>query len=409
MAKIQKTKRLKKFRFGFRIDNFLIFLFILFLPTQLGKHFFFKFSYLSGVRVDYLAPTLYLTDIFLLILISLNYPTIVNSFRKLWWIFIVLTINILIAFSKPISFYYSLKILQLLAVFFIFKIIKISPKTIILAFTAGGVIELFLSIGQIFYQRSLQGVFYFLGERYFTLGTIGIAKASLNGVEFLRPYATFSHPNSMAGFYLLIYFFTLTKKEFDRFVYLKSFSLFIFTLLIFISFSKLAIITFLILNIVYFIFSSKISCRICLISRLIIFFTLSLIFLQATGDHLTIIKRIELLKNSLIIISTHPFFGVGLGNYLLAQNKLSLKYFLFPHQPVHNIFLLFFAEVGIPLAFSIFYQFFLAFKKKFFVLYYLIFVIFLTGLFDHYWLTLQQNFLLMGVVFGLANKRENLS
>ena len=29
----------------------------------------------------------------------------------------------------------------------------------------------------------------------------------------------------------------------------------------------------------------------------------------------------------------------------------------------------------------------------------------LTGLFDHYWLTLQQNLLIMGVVFGLATNQ----
>ena len=41
------------------------------LPSQLGKHYFFSFSYLSGIRVDYLAPTLYMTDIIAIILIGI--------------------------------------------------------------------------------------------------------------------------------------------------------------------------------------------------------------------------------------------------------------------------------------------------------------------------------------------------
>lgn len=385
-----------------RLTRILMFLFILFLPTQLGKHFFFPFSYLSGVRVDYLAPTLYLTDIILLILISLNHITIVNGFGKIKWIFIVGLINFLIAFSKPIALYYFLKVMELLAVFFIFKKAKISYRTILLAFTLGGLIEFFLSVSQIFYHRSLQGIFYFLGERYFTLDTPGVAKASFNGREILRPYGTFSHPNSMAGFYLLLYFFVLINKKFSHWLLLQYFSLFIFTSLVFVSFSKLAIVSFLILNIFSLIFYTKPYCRLCLVARLFTPVVVALIFLQACGDPLTLAKRAELLKNALIIISGHPVFGVGLGNYLLAQNQFVSKYPLFFNQPVHNIFLLFFAEVGIPLGGFILYKLFGFFKKNLFAICYLLFAILITGSFDHYWLTLTQNFLLMGVVFGLT-------
>ena len=46
-------------------------LFILLLPTQLGYHFWPKWAYVFGVRVDYLSPTLYLTDILAAILLVL--------------------------------------------------------------------------------------------------------------------------------------------------------------------------------------------------------------------------------------------------------------------------------------------------------------------------------------------------
>ncbi|MFN4212527.1 MAG: O-antigen ligase family protein [Microgenomates group bacterium] len=400
----------------------MIFLFILFLPTQLGKHFFLNFSYIEGVRVDYLAPTIYFIDIIFLLLLFQNFPTIVFDFWKVWWIFIVLMINIFTASSKPIAFYSSLKIFKLLAVFFIFKKIKISAKKVLLSLSIMGVVELFLTVGQIFYQRSLQGFFYFLGERYFTLATPGIAKASLNGIEFLRPYGTFSHPNSLAGFYLLVYFFVLTNKKFNQFFYLKYLSLFIFSSLVFISFSKVAIVSYLILNVIYSFMSfpprlkawRKLQqeprfCKPCIIARTLTLLVVSFIFLQATTDPLTWAKRVELLKNALTIIFQHPVFGVGLGNYLLAQNQFVLKYSLFFNQPVHNIFLLFFAEVGVPFGLFIFYKIFVFFKKNLFAIYYLLFAILITGFFDHYWLTLPQNFLLVGVVFGLALKQNNLA
>ena len=381
------------------LTEVLMFLFLVFLPSQVGKHFFFDFSYLSGVRVDYLAPTIYLTDIIFLLLAFLNYKIITVNLWKIKWIFLFLIINFLIAFSKPIAFYYSFKILQLLAVFYIFKNLILSPKKILIAFLIGGIVEIFLSLAQIYYQQSLQGFFYLLGERYFTLGTPGIAKASINGVEFLRPYGTFSHPNSLAGFYLLTYFFITTDKKFRSFIFLRPFSLFIFTLLILISFSKIAILTFLVLNILIFFSYFKDKCKICSFSQLLLLLILSIIFLQTKSDPLTLTKRVELLKNSLIILSKYPLFGVGLGNYLLAQNQFVLKYSFF-NQPVHNIFLLFLNEFGVFFSLFIFYQLFLFFKKRIFV-FYLLFTILLTGLFDHYWLTLEQNFLLMGTTLGL--------
>src|SRR3972149_3010131 len=62
--KMKKTKKIPNNNLYFKsINKILFFFLILLLPTQLGKHFFIPLSYLSGVRVDYLAPTVYLTDL----------------------------------------------------------------------------------------------------------------------------------------------------------------------------------------------------------------------------------------------------------------------------------------------------------------------------------------------------------
>src|SRR6266704_691714 len=50
------------------MENLLFSLLILFLPTQFGKHFWPSFSIIQGIRVDYLSPTLYFTDILIILL-----------------------------------------------------------------------------------------------------------------------------------------------------------------------------------------------------------------------------------------------------------------------------------------------------------------------------------------------------
>lgn len=393
------------------INNILSILFLLLLPTQLGKHFFFDFSYLSGIRVDYLAPTVYLLDVIIFLLAIVNLKIVLKFFNNkmvLSGLFLLL-INIIFSQLPEISFYWFIKIIEFLIIFSLSKkiIMTIKEKSILIILLLSGLFELFLSIIQFVSKHSVQGIFYYFGERLLTLSTPGVAKATMQGVEFLRPYGTFSHPNSLAGFFLLLYFFVLTYTKFDRYVILKYLFLFISSTLIFISFSKVSIISYLILNTLYFILNTKIRCQICKFARMVTIFIISLIFLQATTDPLTINKRIELIKNSTTIILNNPIFGVGLGGYLIEQIKYPSQYYLFFNQPVHNIFLLFISETGLIIGGLLLYLLVnLLIKQKLSKnQWLLIFAIIFTGFFDHYWLTLQQNFLLMGLIMGVILSR----
>jgi hypothetical protein len=389
-----------------KLNSILFFLFLLFLPTQLGKHFFFPFSYLSGVRVDYLAPTIYLTDVIVFLLMILNFKIVFKFFqnKKILTSLFLILINILFSRLPIISFYWFVKIIEFLIICSLAKkiVMTLKEKTILTVFLISGFIEFFLSMMQFISKHSIQGIFYYFGERLLSFSTPGVAKASLQGVEFLRPYGTFSHPNSSAGFFLVLYFFVLTHKKFNRYLVLKYLFLFIATILVFISFSKIAIITYLILNAFHLIVNTKlINCRICKVARLTVVSIVSLIFLSATTDPLTIAKRIELVKNSIVIIMHFPIQGIGLGNYLIEQAKYSSKYYLFFNQPVHNIFLLYFSELGIAIGGIIIFLSLTKINRLIKVSPYVFFALMFTGLFDHYWLTLQQNFLLMGLVMGV--------
>lgn len=386
-----------------QFNRLLLFLLIFFLPTQFGKHFFFPFSYLSGVRVDYLAPTIYFTDIIVFILITINLKIVINFFKqKLVLLFMFgLLINVCFSILPAISIFRCFEILEWLAIFSIFYKKVLSPKLIMLGLFSASAIELLLVILQFINKHSIQGIFYFLGERYMTLSTPGIAKAALNGIEILRPYGTFSHPNSLAGFYLLVYFFVLLNKKLDKFILLKNFMLLFSSFLILFSFSKIAIVVYLILNTLYWILNTK-NCRLCLIAKILVVFTVSLIFLQSSGDPLSLSNRIYLFQNAIKIITSRPIFGVGMGAYLTAQNIYPTRIPYFFQQPVHNIFILFVSETGLIISLFVFWRLFFwvkkMLKKNGFI--FLVAVVLITGLFDHYWLTLQQNFLLLAVVFG---------
>lgn len=400
----QPTKNNKRF-----FNQVLCFLFILLLPTQLGKHFFLPFSYLSGVRVDYLAPTVYITDIIVFFLILLNFRFILSIFKKGSVILFLLLLapSVIFAQSFPLALYQYIKIIEISAVGIIAYKHILEDWLILIGFLITGATQLFLSILQLSMKHSIQGIFYFLGERYMSLSTPGIAKASFQGVEFLRPYGTFSHPNSLAGFFLVLYIWVLVDKRFNKFLLLKYISLFVFSILVFISFSKGAIFTYIILSFYFLFFISRIQCPFCKWARLIILSIVSLLFVQVRTDPLTLQKRLELVNNSLHIIVQYPITGVGVGNYLVAQNLYSSQFSYFFNQPVHNIFLLFLAETGVLIG-GFLLLLFLRFLRKWLNFQYILVLaaIVITGFFDHYWLTLQQNVLLLGLVIGVSLKRR---
>jgi hypothetical protein len=389
-----------------KLKEFLIYTLIFFLPTQLGKHFFFPFSYISGVKIDYLAPSFYITDCIFILLFLLSLQKINIQFsKKITILIIFITFNIIFSLSPWISIYKWIKFIEIIALFHALNI-ELKSKFILISLVASSVIQLSLVLYQMVNHHSLQGIAYFLGERYFSISTPGIAKVTLQGIEVLRGYGTFSHPNSMGGFYVFFYTFILFDKRFNSFLKLKYLFLGISSILIFLSFSKIAIFTFLIITIYYA--SKYITCKLCAFGRIIILLILSLIFLSAKGDPESFEKRIFLIKNSLVTFIQHPIAGTGNGAYLLAQIQFPTHYPYLFIQPVHNIFILALVESGFPLfVFSIFLLIpYIKRNLNSMTFRMLLLVVLVTGFFDHYWLTLQQNLIAIPVVFALLKNQK---
>lgn len=370
-----------------RCQKILFWWLIFFLPTQLGKHFWFDFSYVLGLRLDYLSPTIYLTDILvLLILILWLFEKKINFKLNGYLLFIIIYLlaNCFLATNRWVAFYKFLRILELFFLGLFVAKKKFTRQLLPAALSLAIIYSSLLAIGQFFCQSSLGGWFYWLGERYFNVSTPGIAKFSWQGRLFLRPYATFSHPNSLAGFLLVALILVIGKLGFWRWPVLA-----LAAAAIFLSFSRTVWLVGGLMMVFYFVLRRTNAARRALHSSSIFWLT-SASFWQ----------RWDLIKAAWEMIKNKPFLGIGLGNFVVRLPDFSSAAVLaYWFQPVHNIFLLVAAETGL-IGLMIFFGFiFKTLRHSFSPA---LLVILLTGLFDHYWLTLPQNQLLLAITLGLA-------
>lgn len=421
------------------IERIIFSLALLFLPTQFGRHFWPSFAYVHGVRVDYLSPTIYTTDVLIVFLFilhfshELHFKNFINKKLSPPFLFALLFLLMTILFSQvPIlGILYLCKLAELLFFgWYSATVFRTQKSAIFFLFSAGILFESLLTIAQYFNQGSLGGVFYFLGERLYSGTTPGVANASMSGQLTLRPYGTFSHPNVLAGY--LVIAMTLLLGLWNHLPRRKNvllFAIFFFgTIALFLTLSRVAILLwvlllfFLFLKQLYpvvvkkrlFIVSFLVTGFFVLLSSMMLPFVLPRFFETSLSDE-SVTLRLSLAKDAITMIFTHPFLGVGPHNFLVAlpsyeQNARTV----FTLQPVHNIFLLIGAETGyIGLVISLLFVISLCSRlwKKYKVSYvsekqFLLFLsitlseIIVLGMFDHYFLTIQQGQLLSTMVIG---------
>lgn len=465
--------------FIIRLEQFFYYLLILLLPTQLGKHYWPDFSYVHGIRIDYLPPTIYMTDLLVGLLFIMwlirrvrgkpqkkskippkarlakggksQILKIQIKNKKYYLVglfaFCFLLFNILLSGRIEGSLYSLLKVLEMaFLAYYTAKFVDVKKyfSRIVLLLSIGVIFESLLAIVHYFKQGSVGGILYFLGERTFSASTPGIANVSLNGELMLRPYGTFPHPNVLAGYLVVVmtvvlYWLVLLKpskvlsikyqvlsikkKLTSHFLILTSalLALALGTTALFLSMGRAAILLWLL--IVAYVLIKKVRKKIYLIAALVlaIFFLVTPLGGRFTDVNIadeSFTRRYELTDAALVMLKSSPIFGVGLGNFIpvLAdmQKPLTVGTYL---QPAHNIFFLAAAETGL-----IGLGFFLVFIYKTFrrIMNYtsaplstselrikepllIVFsAILILGLFDHYWLTLQQGQLLFAFVTGLC-------
>lgn len=412
-------------------QRLLFYLIILFLPTQFGKHFWPLFAFVSGIRVDYLSPTLYFTDILLILLFILCLKKIYLQLKSVNLLFLVacflfLVINIFLA-KEPLSAAYGvIKLLEM--IFFGWYVAthinKKNIQTITLLFCFSMLFESVLAIWQFIKQGSVNGLFYFFGERTFTGQTPGIANTSLNGSLVLRPYGTFPHPNVLAG-YLLIGILFIESRIMNYESWKKRTFFFCVILLssiaLFLTMSRVAILLWIVF-LVQFLIKSKLFNKyklvalacICSIGGIILLSPLESRFTSFSFGDEAVTQRAFLMQQATMIIAHAPFLGVGLHNFFYYLSPTSLwqnPYLLL--QPVHNIYLLIAAETGL-IGLGVFIYFLVLTykriqKKKSIIhnsCFILLSIVLILGFFDHYFFTLQQGQLLLAFVLGLCWSKQ---
>lgn len=412
---------------------------LLLLPSQLGKHLWFDFSRVLGIRIDYLAPTLYLTDVLVIGLlivwfIEMRYrsakPKTKNAILRqrktkiIAFVFLIfLMCNVYFALNKFIAVYQGLKILQLVGLgFYVYKNMATPDKRL---FSLLGITVIYSSLlagFQFIHQASIGGLLYWLGERTFTATTAQIATAYFAGKLLLRPYATFPHPNVLAGYTVVVLALLFTRiSQVKDIIFSKENSKLQFLVLVsgcitlLLTLSRSAWMVGIVVLLFYWWKNRRLGrtqgIKPILIKVLLTAFIYLLVYRMFgfwSIDKQSVAIREELDRVALSMIFQSPVVGVGLGNFILLIPKyISQIASVAILQPVHNIYLLIAAETG-SVGLAIFLGFMaltLKHVNKSSPGFFALLGILLLGLFDHYFITLQQTQLLFAIILGMAWSR----
>lgn len=284
----------------------------------------------------------------------------------------------------------ALKWAEVLIYYFLFLYVRSTPRLLaknIKYFYFALLLVIFIQVTQFLNQKSIGGLFYWLGERDFYQTTSSLPKIQILGRELIRVPSTFSHANSLAGFMLLslISLKYLKGKTIPKITSLIS---------ILLSGSKNAVL-FLGLYLI-----KKISIKNTLLFCILI--SVLLVFLSPFGSGFgyTISSRLAGISSSVKIIGDHTLFGTGLGAHIVGLGEqLQGSQITYENlQPVHNIFILLVTElglIGLLILYFLSKQIKIGTRQSI-----LLAVVLMTGLFDHYWLTLIQNKALLTVLLA---------
>jgi hypothetical protein len=415
-----------------KAEKIALFLLIAVIPTQIGRHFWPSWSLVAGVRVDYLSVVLYGVDLLWLGLVVTTQLQITNyelrikkwlNFQNLM-VLGFMVVNILVAENKGVAIYSWLRIFQWAWFFKYCFDNKIEVKKILGIVIPWWIIgESALGLAQMIKGGSLNGLMYWLGERRFSFSTMGVAQISVWGQGLVRSYGTFSHPNSLAGFMMVslglwMMYFNNFKFQISNFKLNKVWWWVVIwagVLGVILSGSRTIWLLTLIMMVASFvgIFKGKAGIK-KIVGYMAIVLGLFLLVLSLVGvnyrtidflggwDSDSLAKRVSLNTAAVKMWRENLMIGIGAGNFIprLPEYQTDNQFYWF--QPVHNIILLTGTEVGILgllliLKFLISNTKFPIKKEK----WWLLALIFLSGMVDHYWITLPQNAWLLAIVLGV--------
>jgi oligosaccharide repeat unit polymerase len=423
------NKFMRKISF-FSIAKVFFYLFFAFLPFQVNALLVVQDVYISGFFNPYTSFFVNITDVFLIVvLVFLSLSVMfkegefgkLNFMKKKSGMIVVLTVGVylllnvlslLSSVDHVNTFLGLLRLFEFVIVFFLLRSGFIDVKKLMYVFIGVMSFVAFIGIFQYLFQESLG--LRFLGEPVINSDKLGVAKVGLSDGNFLRVYGTFPHPNIFAGYlsfaiFFIIYCFRDAKVLF-------SLLLMICLIALVLTFSRSAILALFIGLFLYYAVSNvKITWKNVLFGVVFVMFFMVVFDLYSVlidrllvGDHNALSER-SLYYSASKKMFLDNIFGVGLGNFTsVMQQYMSMKLQPWLVQPVHNIFLLMFNEVGLLGGFgfigilAFFFSRLVKRKSRFsYILMSIWAVIIVIGMFDHYFVSLYQGNVLLWMYFGL--------
>ncbi len=409
------------------------------------------FSYLMDVKyVDYLTYSLYYFEIFFLVafiwwlgqMFLLKKRIVLGDKMMLASLALVLFSSIVSLWKAEflgIGLYYIFVLLWLFLIY-LFIINKIRTKEsmrgLLVALVASGFFQSLVALGQ-FLRNGYLG-FHFLGEQLIDPEKIGVAKIAINGVNHIRSYGTFSHPNTLAFFlvitgFVALHLFLEAKRKRSRTILVVVFTAIAVALLL--TFSRIGWLTGFGLwsiflarywwknkqqsfqEITKYFFGAIVALvlAVILVGPMIVNRVnpaLATTWESWETRNIVIVKSItlvtspsSLLEINLGNLSLHPFIGVGIGNFMINIIFPLTGYPLWMAEPAHNTFLMVLVEIGflglLGFLALCFYIWKVAKDAPSFLQYCLA-TLFITMFFDHGFWDVRQAQILMIILFGVA-------
>ncbi len=414
-----------------KIHSIIFYIFVFMLPWQclwLWREIFF-----NSEKWQYGTIGIYISDIVLIFWLFLSIylykNLIVKYFSKkqkllflpfliIFWTFL----SILWADDKLLAFYFALKLSFAFDLFFLIKILPLKIRSIGFAFILSAFIQSIIGFYQFIWQTTFAQKF--LGLQLHHIWQGGTAIINSPDGRWLRSYGAMPHPNIFAGLLLIalllaiyLYISTARNKLFVRLFLL--FSIILFTTNVLFTFSRtiwlllfISIITILIkINSVQ---RKKIIAPLSLIVVTIIFIISTyqnLFFSRLVQDtsfsHNSVNERSLYIQQAKKIILQKPLLGVGGGNYTLIVYKKDFSiYPIWYYQPVHNVFLLILAELGI-VGLILFLLFLIqTLMKTSPQLRFLLVILYFLFFFDHWLWTSHFGLFLLFLILGMLSRKK---
>jgi O-antigen ligase len=386
---------------------------------------------------------LYLSDILIAILLVLwlyrslsqkklrikNLTALIVSFL---FFGLFLALSLFSSKNLTISFYFLAKILLLIGFYYYIRL-KIKKDELVNVYKIifiSGIVQSLIALGQYTKQGSL-GLRY-LGESVVAPNLYGVAKVDFLSQKIIRSYGTFSHPNILAVFLLvsICCLLCLVLKH-KKPIYLIGLPIMVLGLIL--TFSRATIFLGLVF-VLPFLFYSWLKAKQLKLSRktaiesasvfllsimvfLIIFAPLIIQRFNIQKEEQAVSLRVFYNNAAYEIVKKSPLTGVGLGNFIIKLKEIHPNLASWQYQPVHNIYLLLFSEIGV-FGLAVFLSvLFLIFKNclksKVYSLELVVFgglviVFIIIGLTDHFFLTINQGMLLFWLTLGIVSSNMTI-